>query len=138
MTTIEIDFEVFKELTALRDNEETSYNDVIRRLLHLDISKSQNEITRTDPDGLAYVSKGVRFPHGTKFRKHYKGQEYRAEIIDGEFIYEGKSYSSPSKAARAVTHNSVNGWIFWECQMPGRSDWTVISSLRRHKSDPMW
>ena len=138
MTTIEIDFEVFKELTALRDNEETSYNDVIRRLLDLGTSTTYDEIAPLKSDGLAFVSKGVRFPHGTKFRKFYKGEEYRAEIIDGELIYEGKSYSSPSKAAMAVTHNSVNGWIFWECQMPGKSNWIVISSLRQHKSEPMW
>jgi hypothetical protein len=42
----------------------------------------------------------------------------------------GEKFSSPSKAAGAITGNSVNGWTFWECKMPEKSSWQMIKSLR--------
>ena len=39
MTTIEIDFDVFKELTIRRTTESVTYNDVLLELLGLDRSK---------------------------------------------------------------------------------------------------
>ena len=37
------------------------------------------------------------------------------EVIDGKIFVEGdsKPYYSPSDAARSITYNSVNGWLFW-------------------------
>jgi hypothetical protein len=138
MSTIEIDFEVYKKLTALRETEETSYNDVIRSLLDLDQRTTKPAPPTHAPGQMDFVSKGVHFPHGTKFRKVFKGQAYYAEIIDGKFMYDGKEYTSPSSAAMAVTKNPVNGWTFWQAQKPGKSDWITISSFRHLKIDEGW
>ena len=35
MHTIEIDFDVFKKLTAMRETETMAYNDVLRKMLGL-------------------------------------------------------------------------------------------------------
>jgi hypothetical protein len=48
--------------------------------------------------------------------KTYKGKEYAAKLTPkGEIIYKGKTYTSPTAAARAVIHTTraVNGWWFW-------------------------
>lgn len=129
MQTIEIDFEVFKELTMRRQNEEMTYNDVIRDLLGLEESENLNNEQKEDT-GEPFVSKGVIFPHGTKFRTHYKGKIYTAEVVDGAVVFDGQRHTSTSSAAIAVTGTNVNGWTFWECQRPGESDWTTINKLR--------
>ena len=42
MPTIEIDFETFKHLTMRRNSEDHSYNEVVRELLGLPLSKDDN------------------------------------------------------------------------------------------------
>lgn len=130
MPKIEIDFEVFKELTMRRENEEMTYNDVIRNMLDMDNSE-KHESKSTHETGAEFVSKGVVFPHGTKFRAEYKGKLYTAEIDDGAIVYNNQRYTSPSSAAIAVTDTSVNGWIFWECKRPYENNWTSIDKIRR-------
>lgn len=126
MKTIEIDFEVYKELTVRRETEKVSYNDVIRQLLDLDSKLNANN----NDTGKPFVSKGVTFPHGTKFRANYKGKNFYAEVKNGALIYDEKAHTSPSSAAIAITGNSVNGWIFWECQFPKENSWSLIKQLR--------
>lgn len=126
MQTIEIDFDVFKALTARRVNAETTYNDVLRDVLRLPSLKSK----RHRPTTLgAWVVKGVTFPESTEFRARYKGREYRATAESGAMMYDGSRFKSPSAAAIAITGNSVNGWKFWECRRPGESSWRLMYSI---------
>jgi predicted CopG family antitoxin len=167
---IDIDFEVFKELTSLRDSESDSYNAVIRRLLGLPSSPSSSlldqlaelssrEVTNNDSSfkkgGLfgtlmkssissalpgATLSSllggvwfgNVHFPDGTRFRANYKGQTYLAEIRNGQWIGgDGKARRSPSDAASAISNTNVNGWRFWQVQMPGDPAWRKLDELKR-------
>lgn len=129
MKSVEIDFDVYKELTMRRKTEEVTYNDVIRGLLGLPTMNNtkNDEIVNNK---LSWVSKGVVFPEGTEFRSYYKGQYYYAKVENGSLVYEGKQYSSPSAAAKAITNNLVNGWIFWECKLSENNSWVTITSLR--------
>lgn len=72
-----------------------------------------------------YVSKGF------KIRFEYKGQRYTARVrSDGTINYHGKIYTSPSKAASAVTKRAMDGWLAWKYQRaPG--DWIRLDELRR-------
>ncbi|ERS08725.1 hypothetical protein Q673_16865 [Marinobacter sp. EN3] len=130
MATIEVDFEVFKELTVRRESESMTENDVIRLLLGLDDQASKptagNEMTGGNP----WVCKGVAFPHGTEFRATYKGQMYTGLVAKGALVVQGKRFTSPSSAAVSITGNPVNGWRFWECLLPGEKHWKVIAELR--------
>jgi len=131
-TSIEIDFEVYKELTARRDSPEKTENDVIRELLGLEKKQDDaNESAKSVESGQPWICKGVQFPHNTKFRADYKGQVYYAEVQNGALVYEGDRYKSPSGVARVITGNSVNGWRFWECKFPGKTRWRSINSLRK-------
>lgn len=129
MQKIEIDFDVFKELTMRRKNEKMTYNDVLRKLLKLEESDKTNN--NREESGDSFVSKGVVFPHGTKFRANYKGQIYKAEVDNGAIVYNNQRYTSPSSAAIAVTNTSVNGWLFWECKRPLEDNWTNIDQIRK-------
>ncbi len=131
MVAIDVDFDVFKELTFRRASEEMTENEVIRELLCLERAPSQARPSFAEPDGIPWVTKGVSFPHGTEFRTNYKGQEYLGRVQNGALVVNGKRYGSPSAAAVAITGNPVNGWRFWECKLPGFSRWRLAASLRK-------
>ncbi|MEE4213252.1 MAG: hypothetical protein V2I43_28745 [Parvularcula sp.] len=129
MAAVEIDFEVYKELTARRDTEDTTYNDVIRDLLGLEPKSDALGTPNDDVEGLEL--KGVFLPNGTLLRATYKGQTYSAEIENGAWIgSDGKQRNTPSEAACAITHNNVNGWRFWNAKRPNDARWRILGSLR--------
>jgi hypothetical protein len=130
MNTIEIDFEVFKELTARRKSEAVSENDVLRDVLGLPPKRLESRAYQTiNPRD--WMIKGVTFPEGTEFRATYKGRTYTAHVEGGALVLDGKRHPSPSAAAVSITGSAVNGWRFWEARLPGQSGWKVIESLRR-------
>lgn len=130
MATIEVDFEVFKELTVRRESESMTENDVIRLLLGLDGQASKPTADNETTGGNPWVCKGVAFPHGTEFRATYKGQLYTGVVAEGALVVQSKRFTSPSSAAVSITGNPVNGWRFWECLLPGKKHWKVIAELR--------
>ena len=128
MTTIEVDFDVFKELTNRRTCESDTYNDVLRRVLKLapEAARQRAGIAATGA-----IFKGAFFPDGTQFRGTYKGRTYTAEIKGGAWIdSDGTTRTSPSEAAVKVTKKNWNGWLFWYCKRPGESNWQLIDVLR--------
>lgn len=131
MHTVEVDFDVYKQLTVRRTTEDVSYNDVIRELLGLGHGKANASKEAAGPSPEGWVAKGVRFPGGTEFRANYKGKVHTARSEGGALALNGKQYDSPSAAAMAITSSPVNGWRFWECRLPGKSSWQLIESLRR-------
>ena len=130
MPMIEVDFEVFKAITARRPAEDVTENDVLRQLFGLP-SRREGAGAASHPQPSDWISKGVRFPQGTQFRATYKGQNYLAEVENGALLVNGKRYDSPSAAAMSITHAPVNGWTFWEAKFPGRGTWEEIKALRK-------
>jgi hypothetical protein len=128
MQTIEIDFDVFKEITVRRKTENITPNDVLREVFGLE--KKQGATNSKVHSGKSWVVKDVEFPAGTEFRASHKGQMHYAKIEDGSLVLNGKKFYSPSAAAISITGNPVNGWRFWECKLPGRQHWQVINMLR--------
>ena len=131
MTTIDIDFDVFKALTAKRSTEGMTYNDVLRDLLGLGRPKASALAVATSASPSDWVTKGVRFPSGTEFRGAHKGRTHVAVVESGALVLNGKRFDTPSSAANFITGTSVNGWIFWECRLPGKSNWQLITTLRK-------
>lgn len=132
MPTIEVDFDVFKALTARRATEDVTENDVLRQLLRLP-ARGSPMMTSNSPGPEDWVTKGVRLPVGTELRATYKGQTYLARVSSGALVYDSKRFNSPSAAAMSITGNPVNGWTFWECRLPGQGRWTPLKELRRNK-----
>lgn len=135
MRAIEVDFEVWKALTARRVSESHSYNDVLRHMLDLKIDSQAVEMVRAieQPDGGRYL--GRRWlPNGTALRARYKGQPYHAEIRGGRLVDEkGQTHSSASAAAKAITSTSVNGLTFWSAKRPTDSEWLSLISIEKTK-----
>jgi hypothetical protein len=131
MYTIEIDFEVFKEITVRRSAEDVTPNDVLREVLGLSKKQGFDSGPAEKTDGRPWTTKGVTFPHGTEFRAMHKGQAYNSTVQDGALVLNGQRFSSPSAAAVSITGNAVNGWIFWECRLPGKQTWELIKNYRK-------
>lgn len=156
---IEIDFDVFKALTALREHEGDTYNAVIRRLLKLPTQnaltgainafsperdkdlKPPNALTNATSALSAYPNvlmalggawfDNIHFPEGTQFRATYKGQTFFAEIKDGCWVgSDGLVRTSPSAAASAISKTNVNGWRFWHAKRPGDPGWSRIDEFK--------
>lgn len=124
METIEVDFEVWKVLTARRSSKEVTENDVLRELLGLEAAALSTE------DGPGWTWKGVNLPNGTELRAEFKGREYTAKITRNEWVQDGKAMSSPSQAAAYITDGGVNGWTFWEAKTPDRESWVALDVIR--------
>jgi hypothetical protein len=140
---IEIDFEVFKALTARLESETDTYNEAIRRLLRLPASETALLPGEFDVPGLPAPGNAlspfaggvwfsnVYFPNGTMFRATYKGKTYRARVQDSQWIDElGIVRTSPSDAASAITQTNVNGWRFWFAKRPHDEDWQRLDVLK--------
>ncbi len=129
MPTIEVDFDVFKAITARRPTEDVSENDVLRDLLRL--PKEPTRPVRSEiPSPGDWIAKGVRVPAGTELRATYKGQTYLARVNSGALEFSGKRFDSPSAAAMSITGHPVNGWTFWKYRLPGQGRWTDLKALR--------
>ena len=130
MPAIEVDFDVYKALTARRPSEDVSENDVLRELLRLSPRKDASvSAPGSSPEG-EWVAKGVRFPAGTELRATYKGKTYLARVESGALVLNGERFDSPSAAAMSITGTPVNGWTFWEGRRPGKTSWQIIKALR--------
>ncbi|GAN81867.1 hypothetical protein [Acidocella aminolytica] len=129
--TIDIDFDVWKALTALRMSPTDTYNDVLRGVLNLPPIEKR-PVTIEPAAGMGWVSKGVTFPDGTEFRATYKGQHVTARVARGRLRGAGdKVATSLSQAARMVTQTSVDGWTFWEVKRPNDLQWQQAGTLRK-------
>jgi hypothetical protein len=129
MPAIEVDFDVFKALTARRATEEVSENDVLRQVLGLPSKRAGHAEPAAAMPG-DWIAKGVRFPAGTEFRASYKGQTHLGRIEGGALMLSGKRFDTPSSAAMSITDSPVNGWTFWQARFPGQAGWKTLRSLR--------
>ena len=125
--SVNVDFDVYKELTYRRESEEEDYNDVLRKLLKLPVKPKES------PNGSArpWISERVTFPSGTTIRAKYKGVVHTGSIENGALIVNGKTFSGFSPAAKHVTGHNQNGWKFWECKRPVDADFIPVDQLRR-------
>lgn len=64
-------------------------------------------------------------------RMSYKGRLYKAQVRrDGTIYHRGKSFTSPSSAASAITRRNIDGWHAWKyLRIPG--GWVPLNDLRR-------
>jgi hypothetical protein len=128
MPQIDIDFEVFKELTSRRPTEEVSYNDVLRELLKLG---KPMKTAKAAVNGRPWTVSDTSFPAGTEFMADYKGTAYTGIVKDGKLeLSDGGKFTTPSAAAVHITGSNVNGWRFWKCRLPGATQFVLVERLR--------
>ena len=129
MPQIDIDFDVFKELTNRRPAEQVTYNDVIRELLKL--PKAAKSAKVSGNGGKPWTVSDTTFPAGSEFTADHKGKTYSGVVKDGKLeLSDGNKFTTPSAAATHVTGSNVNGWRFWKCKIPGATQFVLIERLR--------
>lgn len=135
MQQIDIDFEVWKELTVRRTHESHSYNEVLRDLLGLKPGLGRQMADALGPvhspgKYKSFALRGGELVEGTQLRAVYKGQEHLAYIRDGRWVdAEGGEHSSPSAAASAICGTNVNGLRFWHAKRPTDREFTRLDIL---------
>ena len=133
MRTVQIDFDVFKAITARRTREEMSENDVLRDLFELgkaDEEPADAPIALTTMDGRFWQSEGVKFPVGMKLTHTFRsGHTVEAHVTENGLVVDGKVYGGLSPAGVAVAGYQLNGWRFWGLLNKG-GKWVTADSLR--------
>lgn len=129
MNRIEIDFDVYKALTALRGSEDDTYNMVLRRLL--DLPAAPERRATTDPTATAeWFGYGVTLPVGTQLRTTYKKVERFGIVRADGLEVDGTLYPSLSAAAIGVVGQNTNGWNFWRFLDQDSNTWKPMMALR--------
>ena len=139
--TIEIDFDVNKEIEKERRSFAESPNDALRRLLKLPAKPAPAPLEPSE-GSRAWAGMGVVLTSGTAARMKYNGQLHLGQIENGAWRVGGKTFNSPSAAASGVartkngTATSLDGWEYWEVKRPGETHWMPIKMLRDKKPWP--
>ncbi len=134
LRTIQIDFDLHKLIEAERRGFGETPNEVLRRLLKLGPPSPSHASLKPIVRGRAWSDEGVVLAHGTKVRMSYNGRTHEGEIVDGKWVVEGKSFSSPSGAASgtAITKRGkktrLDGWKYWEVKLVGEDSWKPLDS----------
>jgi hypothetical protein len=133
---IDVDFDVFKELTARRRSEQHTESAVLRELFGLPAVASAAPVPMSGSNSEGWTSYGVTLPNGTELRGTHRGKSYVIKIVDGQLTSDnGTVYSSPSQARHAITETGGNGWWFWTVKKTDAEGWEAIGSLRE-KTNP--
>lgn len=82
------------------------------------------------PEGFT-TSEGVMFPEGTAFLAWYKDRPHWGHVKNGALDIQGDRFTSVSSAAGKITGRPTNGWDFWQCKVPGKSEFVRISKMRQ-------
>ena len=130
---IEIDVEVNRWIESKRISFDQTHNDILRAEAGLPpmLSRSgpANALLNGEAVG-AWTAKGATLPAGTRLRMSYNGKTFNGVIESGTWLVNGARYVSPSAAASALARVSLNGWIYWEAQLPGTDRWQPVSKFR--------
>lgn len=130
---IDIDVEVNRWIESKRISFDQTHNDILRAEAGLPLLSPRSAAARTPSNGEAggtWSAKGATLPAGTKLRMSYNGKTFSGAIESGTWLVNGARYVSPSAAASALAGVSLNGWIYWEAQIPGTDKWQPIAKFR--------
>jgi hypothetical protein len=118
MHSLQVDFDVFKAITARRPHEGISENDVLREMLGLPAlsdGKTRGSGRRGPSKSEGWKSEGVTFMIGMQLQHRFRGgRVVTARIVQNGVEYDGTVYGGLSPAAAAASGHQANGWQFWE------------------------
>ena len=78
----------------------------------------------------AFIDDGLAICHGTQLRGKFKGAYAYGWINDGVLEIGGRRYYSLCAALHAVTRRNLDHWLFWECRLPGETEWQSLCGLK--------
>lgn len=145
LRTIEIDFDIHKQIEAARKSFDEPPYIALRRLLRLPPPVDEPFSSEPEtPSGRSWAESKVELPHGTLLRMEYnRGKQiYEGKIINGKWVVNGRTFDSPSGAASelALTKKGrptkLNGWLYWKVKRPGEAEWKLLRDLRPEVKPP--
>jgi hypothetical protein len=73
-------------------------------------------------EDLLSLIKSGKLPSGTTL--HHQGHRYSgdATVTENGLRVRGRTYETPTGAAKAITNREVDGWIFWKLPSGERLD----------------
>jgi len=72
---------------------------------------------------------------GKRIYATYKGTDHVAKVLgNGGIKYAGQIFDTPTAAAKAITHGSIDGWLFWRVRVNG--ELVKLSDLRDRGTKP--
>ena len=137
LKSIEIDFDIHKMIEAERRSFSEQPYLALRRLLKL--PDVDTEVDTVSPTGVPWQEDRVVIPHGSWARMEYGrgSQVYKGQFLNGALVVNGQRFKSLSAAASAVARTkdggkaSLNGWNYWQVQLPGSDQFRLLEYLRR-------
>ena len=131
MKSIKADFPRVGKPVFQQSSQETNQKDIF--VMPYDVDNVESKSGKDPMDTPHWVSEGVAFPSGTEFRCKYKGYYYYGNVKNGALMLNGNKFFSPCEAAVTITRNPVDGWLLWDCKLPGTSSWVSLYTLRQMK-----
>ena len=98
-----------------RKRAEELANDADLRITLPRISKPRPALTEVIAAPRAFEHDDRIPPPGTFIIRKYKGQTLQVEVLPAGFSFAGKTYTSLSAVAKAITGSHCNGFHFFKC-----------------------
>jgi hypothetical protein len=137
MRSINISTEVFAAIWAVRQPEEETEDDILRRVLGRPAPK--REVTGR-VSGFRDRRYDVHFPEGFEIFRTYLGRDYRARATGGSWLLlsDGRRYGGLNELSQAIGAKTENAWFNWFFSAPNgqqkrASDLRDPSKIRRRK-----
>jgi hypothetical protein len=73
-------------------------------------------------------------PPGSVLERRYGGRDHRVEVLENGFRYRGRIYPSLTRAGRAFTGTSQNGYDFYGLSLPWSECVTQLRGRRLNRS----
>ncbi len=137
---LSIDADLFAELQGMAEPLVDDVSSVIRRLLlATEPSRVPGRVERT----WFRTSRGDLLEVGLQLRAVFQGRAFDAVITEGGIEFDGRTYDTPSAAARAVKLSlglplqaaQSNGWEFWDYLQRSLGAWARLATLRGADTD---
>jgi hypothetical protein len=114
--SVPLSTDVYAAIWRAQQPGEESEDDILRRLLQVNRPPLQPAATqRPARVGFRDPRFNIELPEGFEIFRTYKGTEYRAKAIGGQWLLtnDGKMYPSLNQLSRATSGNVENAWNNW-------------------------
>jgi len=141
MREICIDMEIHKAIEMGRLSFKESDNDVLRRLLNIDLKANLNLPEKTQMKLRDFQGDGhspfLRLKHGTELKIDYANQSFEGVVDDGMLVFDGQSYKSPTAAVVALcrtkwgARTNLNGKKYMFAKSIDSGSWESLLEVER-------
>jgi hypothetical protein len=118
MRSIAVSTDVFARVWSLREPGEDNEDAILKRILGLELSSNPLPVAppgQHSAGGLYDARYRATFHEGFEVFRIYRGTEYRARAVRGQWFIEGndKAYGSLNELSRAIGARTENAWMNW-------------------------